>query len=182
MSQLDCLFEEPFRLDPLRDYEKIVLKRQYGNLAMAAFNIYNDLTKATTNQIHINSKIWYKICTTPVIYQTNKEIIHMALCFLVRDQNECAVESLIGEISSVDSSSRPRILHETVTKVEFVHRNGPHPLLSKEIRKAALDMLFPKIQFPNGWHFLTCERIGKFHSVTVKRHETEAKNSNDFCF
>ena len=149
---------------------------------MAAFNIYNDLTKATANQLHINSKIWYKICTTSVIFQTNKEIIHMALCFLVRDQNECAVESLIGEISSVDSSSRPRISHETVTKVEFVHRNGPHPLLSKEIRKAALDKLFPKIQFPNGWHFLTCERIGKFHSVTVKRHETEAKNANNFCF
>ena len=106
----------------------------------------------------------------------------MALCFLVRDQNECAVESLIGELTSVDSSSRPRISHETVTKQEFVHRNGPHPLLSKDIRKAALDKLFPKSQFPNGWHFLSSEKIGKFLSTTVSRHKTEAEKANNFCF
>ena len=92
---------------------------------MTAFNIHNELSKTTANQMHINIKIWYKICTTPVIFQTSKEMIHMALCFLARDQNECAVESLIGEIIAVESSSRPRILHETVTKQEFVHRNGP---------------------------------------------------------
>ena len=47
----------------------------------------------------------------------------MALCFLVRDQNKCAVESLIGEITTADSSIRSRISHETVTKQEFDHKN-----------------------------------------------------------
>ena len=180
LSQLDCLFDQLFRQEPMTNDEKFVLKRQYENLTMAAFNIYNECS--LENQKHLNSKVWYKICTTPVIFQTNKEMIHMALCFLVRDQNECAVESLIGEITTVDSSSRPRILHETVTKQAFVHRNGPHPLLSEEVRKAALDKLFPKSLFPNGWHFLSAERIGKFHSTTVSRHENEAKNTNNFCF
>ena len=106
----------------------------------------------------------------------------MALHFLVLDQNECSVESLIGHITEVDSSSRPRVSHETVTKQEFVRRNGPHPLLSKEIRKAVLDKIFPISQFPNGWHFFSADRIGRFHSQTILRHISEAKASNNFCF
>ena len=106
-----------------------------------------------------------------------KEIIHFALCFLSRDQNECSVESLIGDIQTIDSKTRPRLSHETATMQEFVRQNGPNPLLSKDLRRKALDRMWPK-----GWHFLVAERIGRFQSATVLSQLERAKEKDNFCF
>ena len=88
------------------------------------------------------------MCTSSTCFESTKDIIHFALSFLVRDQNECSVESLIGDIQEVDSSNRPRLLHETATMQEFVEKNGPSPLFSWDLRKRTLNQMFP-----NGWHF-----------------------------
>ncbi len=45
--------------------------------------------------------------------------IHFALSILLRDQNKCSVESLIGNIQEVDCSNRPSLLHKTATMQEF---------------------------------------------------------------
>jgi hypothetical protein len=173
LSNLDDLMKLPFRPEPLSQEEKTILREQYRTLFIAADEIF----RQNENEKRVNNLIWYKICTTPSLYTPIKAIIHFALCFLVRDQNECSVESLIGDIQNVDSSDRPRISHETVTMQEFIKQNGPHPLMSEDLRRKALDSLFP-----SGWHFLSAERIGKFHSSTVSNHLQKAKEGNNFCF
>ena len=72
------------------------------------------------------------------------------------------VESLIGDIQEIDSSKRPRLLHETATMQEFVRKNGPSPLFSWELRKRTLNQMFP-----NGWLFLVADRVGRFQSCAV---------------
>ena len=105
-----------------------------------------------------------------------KQIIHFALSFLARDQNECSVESMIGDIQAIDNSSRPRLSHECATMQEFIRKNGPKPLASWELRKRVLNEMWPM-----GWHFLSADRVGKFQSTVVSSLVSEAKSS-DFCF
>ena len=95
----------------------------------------------------------------------------------MRDKNECSVESLIGDIQEIDSSKRPRLSHETATMQEFVRKNGPSPLFSWELRKRTLNQMFP-----NGWHFLVADRVGRFQSCAVSTVIADSKASDDFCF
>ena len=129
--------------EPIASEQKQVLRAQYTTL----FINVEDLLKKD-GQSHKNSNIWYKICTSSTCFECTKDILHFALSFLVRDQNECSVESLIGDIQEVDSSNRPRLLHETATMQEFVQKNGPSPLFSWDLRKRTLNQMFP-----NGWRF-----------------------------
>ena len=69
-------------------------------------------------------EIWYKIGTTPEIYEACKDIIHIGLTFLVRDPNQCSVESVIVNLQKTDAKDRPRILHDTVTMQEFIIQNA----------------------------------------------------------
>ena len=176
LSKLDELMELPFRPEPLTEGEKPILKEQYKTLFITASEILKELGQEVNRQ-EVNRSIWYEICTSPVHYSPIKEILHFAMCFLVRDQNECSVESLIGDIERVDCSDKPRLVHETVTKIMFVKRNGPNPLLSNDVRKKALDR-----HFPNGWHFEVQQRLGKLHSSVVSRLLKDAKSSNNYCF
>ena len=69
--------------------------------------------------------------------------IHFALSILLRDQNKCSVESLIGNIQEVDCSNRPSLLHKTATMQEFDRKNGPSPLFPWDLRKRTLNQMFP---------------------------------------
>ena len=95
----------------------------------------------------------------------------------MRDQNECSVESLIGDIQEVDCSNRPRLSLETATMQEFVRKNGPSPLFSWDLRKKTLNQMFP-----NGWHFLVADRVGRFQSRAVSTVIADSKASDDICF
>ena len=116
--------------EPIASDQKQVLRAQYTTLFISV----EDLLKEE-GQSHKNSDIWYKICTSSPCFESTKDIIHFALSFLVRDQNECSVESLIGDIQEIDCSNRPRLSHKTATMQEFVRKNGPSPLSSWELRK-----------------------------------------------
>ena len=48
---------------------------------------------------HINSDVWYKICTIEDMHKNLKESIHLS--FLLRDCNECSAESNITDINYV---------------------------------------------------------------------------------
>ena len=39
-----------------------------------------------------------------------------------------------------------------------------------------------KIRFPQGWHFLTANKVGSFQSKVVEKHLTDAKLQDRFCF
>ena len=95
----------------------------------------------------------------------------------MQDQNECSVESLIGEIQEVDCSNRPSLLHKTATTQEFVRKNGPLLLFSWDLRKKTLNQMFP-----NGWHFLVADRVGRFQSRAVSTVIADFKASDDICF
>ena len=69
-------------------------------------------------------------------------------------------------------------MHDTVTKQQFLIKNGPDPLLSKDLRVKALDRMWPDGQ----WHFLVGERIERFKSETVSTLITNAKKKNKFVF
>ena len=62
---------------------------------------------------HKNNDIWYKICASSPRFESTKDIIHLAVSLLVRDQNKYSVESLIGNIQEVDCSNRLCMSHET---------------------------------------------------------------------
>ena len=57
---------------------------------------------------HINSAVWYKICTEPRYYTGIEEVIDYAFRFLLRDSNECTVESAIGDIDYVKGGKGSR--------------------------------------------------------------------------
>lgn len=171
LSSLEKLIECPMQPEQMTVDQKQILKDQYTTL----FIQVQDLLKEN-GQIQKNSDIWNKICTTASCYECTKDIIYFALCFLVRDQNECSVESLIGDIQEIDSKNRPRLSHKTATMQEFVRKNGPNPLTSWELRKKALDRIWPK-----GWHFLVADRVGRFQSAVVTSLVSDAK-TDDYCF
>ena len=158
--------------EPIASDQKQVLRAQYTTLFISV----EDLLKEE-GQSHKNSDIWYKICTSSPCFESTKDIIHFALSFLVRDQNECSVESLIGDIQEIDCSNRPRLSHKTATMQEFVRKNGPSPLSSWELRKKNLNQMFP-----NGWHFLVADRVGRFQSRAVSTAIANSKATDGFCF
>ena len=90
-----------FRPEPLNEDEKRILRAQYQTL----FILVDEICQANGRTNHLKNFIWYQICSTPKNYESIKEIIHVAFCFLVRDQNECSVEALIGDVQDVDSSN-----------------------------------------------------------------------------
>lgn len=83
--------ELPFRPEPLNEGEKLILKEQYKTFFISASEILKELGQEVNRQ-EVNRSIWYEICTSPVHYSPIKEILHFAMCFLVRDQNGCSVE------------------------------------------------------------------------------------------
>ena len=129
--------KEPFHPEPLTAKEKNILVHRYRTLFIAADKVF----QKHPDSRRINNLIWYKVCTNSNIYSPIKEIIQFAFSFLMRDQNECSVESLIGDIQYIDSSDRSRLSHETATMQEFIKQNGPHPL-SEDLRRKSLDHLF----------------------------------------
>ena len=122
--------KEPFHPEPLTAKEKNILVHRYRTLYIAADEVF----QKHPDSRRINNLIWYKVCTNSNIYSTIKEIIQFAFSFLVHDQNKCFVESLIGDIQHIDSSDRSRLNREIATLQEIIKQNGPHPLLSEDLR------------------------------------------------
>lgn len=165
---LDC----PVKKEPLSDELKIEIMDQFKILCQRV-----EILKTEKTDLATNTQIWYEILTNKDINTGLKELMDFCLRILVRDQNEGSVETVIGDIQYTDSKSRPRLKHETVFQQEFLKRNDPHPLLSKNFRFKALDMMFPE-----GWHFLVGDRLGKLQSTTVANALLKAKQENRYVF
>ena len=168
LSALDDLFNCPHPKN-LTDEDKKKLKGQYKLLV--------DRVDPMLEEKLSDYELWYKICTDSKIYDSIQEFIGYSIHFLIQDQNECSVESVIGDIQKIDSRFRPRLKHETVEKQEFLTKNGPDPLLSKNLRFKALDRMWPE-----GWHFLVSEMLGRTQSATVTTLLKHAKKENKFAF
>lgn len=112
------------------------------------------------------------------VFKTFVSKLIYALRFLIRDGNECSVESLIGDIDltkSASSNRRSRIIYENLHKQMFIRRNGPHPLLSEHYRKRTLNKLFP-----SGWNFIKANLNLPSKAYTTRLNKTKADTT--FCF
>ena len=71
-----------------------------------------------------------------------------ALKFLTRTFNECTVESQVSAISQIETSSRP-LSHENAHKLDFISKNGSHPLVGMDVVEE-----FPNFHFEGKpWYF-----------------------------
>ena len=52
----------------------------------------------------------------------------------------------------------------------------------KQIKYALKNKIFKPERFPQGWHFLTANKVGSFQSKVVEKHLTDAKLQDRFCF
>ena len=104
------------------------------------------------------------------------ELKNMSLRFLIRDGNECTVESLIGDVDLVRGTRRTRLEYEQLHRQLEIRRNGPHPLLPEceERRKAALNLMFPR-------HFVKASSL-QMTSSTYQTKLRQAKDQDTFCF
>ena len=103
----------------------------------------------------------YKICIATNCYMNAQEINNYAFRFLIKDQNECLVESLMGAVDDVVILVRNSLSYDTAIKIIFVKRNVPTPFSSQELRKKLLDDMFDV-----KWHFLSWRET--WSSVLIK--------------
>ena len=129
----------------------------------------------------INNKIWYDICTNEDLYCNLQAIIDFSLRFLIRDYNECSVESLIGDITFVKGGKgtrRTRISYQSIHEQMFVRKNGPDPLKSSQFRKEVLDKVFENA---DAWNFIVSMPLPHVPSRTYNTHMKRA-NEDTYCF
>lgn len=162
------LVENTTLLHDLQEDEIPVLVEQYTTLCIIGLEMDEAISNADRfhSLKHINNKIWYDIGTTEVHYADLKRVIEYCLKVLVRDYNECTVESVIGDIAFVKGgkeSRRSRIGYKTHQRQQFVRENGPDPLLSYDVRIEALNRQF---QNQRVWNFLKSIRLGNIPSST----------------
>ena len=113
ISELQELFTLPHSHTPLANDQKNILICQYRTLFLRASEIAEELKLRSDysnySWQYTNNTIWYKICTNEDSYRGLSEIIDFAFRFLLRDANECTVESLIGDVDFVKGTRRTRI-------------------------------------------------------------------------
>ena len=146
-SKISELIDLPCRPEAVSPAEKPCLISQYKTLFLYAHSIYQKLTvvsEAQKNEEKINHDVWYELLSNEKYHSTIKDILEISLRFLNRDQNECPVESLYSSIGNVEKDGRYQLKHETSVKQTFIRINGPHILLSKQLRRKALDEMFLK--------------------------------------
>lgn len=108
-------------------------------------------------------------------------IKNYALRFLIRDQNECIVESLIGDVAYVKSEKRKSLSYEKMHEQMFLRKNGPHPMLSKDFREKVLNALFVDTQgCLSAWRFLLSKHFKNAHSKTYMTYLTKAQAHSSF--
>ena len=107
----------------------------------------------------MNNLIWYQICLDESHFGNLKDIISLAFQFLIRDRNECSVESLIDDVGFVKGDRRTRLTYENAFQQMFIRRNGPHPLLSKILRMKALQAMDPQPKFIKKNRLFYCHHL-----------------------
>ena len=179
-NELEELFSLPHSPQPLTEPDKILLKSQYKTLYLKACDILKRLKTSQNYQHmavkHINNLIWYEICTDAAKFQNIKQIIDYALRFFIRDGNKCPVESLIGDVDFVKGTRRTKLEYENMHKQMFIRKNGPHPLLSENVRKCILNKMFQK-----GWHFIKGANL-TLPSTVYQTKMKKIKYQEDYCF
>ena len=198
-SDLSDLFEEP-SLQPVLSSDRPALIEQYKDLFFKALNIVDKL-KSQVNLVTVigedsyhstlfkdngqpkckktvNNAAWYEICSEEENCKDLIGIITFAFEFLIRDGNECSVESLIGDIKHVKDLRRNRLNYDNMLRQLFIRRNGPHPLLSKTLRMKALKAMDPEPRF--------ITRLSIFSestsSATYMNRVKAAKLDDNYCF
>lgn len=174
-------------INPLTPDEKQVLRAQYKTLFIRSIHIVNEVKREIPTLFEnekpisvkiVNNLVWYDVCSKEEYFHDIKNIIEFSLRFLIRDANECSVETLIGDVDHVKSIKRTKLQYENLHKQLFIRENGPHPLLSDEIRKKALNELYPR-----GWHFLKSQVLTSSTSSKVfQSHLNRARLNNTYCF
>lgn len=184
LRQLEELFVLPHSHSPLTDDDKTLLRAQYTTLCITADEIAEEIYadgKLTLCK-HINNCIWYTICSKENHFRGLQAIIDYAMRFLIRDFNECSVESLIGDVEFVKGgkgSRRTRLHYETLHEQMFIRKNGPHPLLSVQLRKEALDRVFEKTK---KWKFIISHNFSNMPSKVFASRLQNAKLADNCCF
>ena len=131
---------------------------------------------------HINCAVWYKICTETRYYTGIEEVIDYAFRFLLRDSNECTVESAIGDIDYVKvgkGTRRTRLTYENHHNQMFIRKNGPSPMVSESLRIQALQYVF---QDQQSWNFIVSRNLASMPSQLLTKRLRKAKQKVDCCF
>ena len=66
-----------------------------------------------------NESIWYSICSSESIFKNLQNVIRFSLRFLMRDQNEYSVESLISNVESIQTSEKNGLKFDSIVKPFF---------------------------------------------------------------
>ena len=179
MRELEHLLELPSTHTPHTEGEKEILRCQYRTLFMRALEVGEDVKlRSDYNNMeihHVNNAIWYTLGTEEELHRGIDEISHLGHHFLVRDGNECTVEALIGDVDFVKGRRRTRISYKHLHQQLFIRRNGPHPLVSEEVRKKALDSVFGQ-----RWRFVKAGPL----TLPSQVYATQLKKAKEqsFCF
>ena len=87
---------------PLSEDKKALIRAEYNTLFLRGVEILKAILEVKIKSLkHINSTVWYKILTEPRYFSDIEEVCQYAFRFLLRDSNECTVESTIGDIDYV---------------------------------------------------------------------------------
>ena len=136
--------------------KKALIQAEYNTLFLRGVEILKAILEEVKIKSlkHINSTVWYKILTEPRYFSDIEEVCQYAFRFLLRDSNECTVESTIGDIDYVKGgkgTQRTRLTYQHHHNQMFIRKNGPNPMLSESIRTQALEYVF---QDQDSWNFI----------------------------
>ena len=176
-NQFDEILELEHSHTSMSIDKKMLLRAEFKTLTIKGFELVAPILEAGTPKAlkHINSMAWYKICTEERHYRGLEEVIDYAFRFLLRDCNECTVESTIGDIDYVKGgkgSRRTRLTYTNHHEQMFIRKNGPPALLSADLRKQALDRVFRE---QDCWNFLVSRKLASMQSALVAHRLKKAK-------
>lgn len=183
MDAFDEILELPSSHTPLTDRQKVLLRAQFKSLTILGLEVVEEILEAgsPTSLKHINHDAWYKICTTDLCNNL-EEVIQFSFIFLLRDSNECTVESTISDINYVKggkASRRCALTYANHHDQMVVKINGPDPLESSTLRRKALNRLFAD---KDSWNFIISRRLATFQSTVCRNKKKKAVNNNTYCF
>ena len=161
-SSLKALMECPTGPIPLLPEEKTRISAEYVTF------ILNAEKAAALQEENGQVQLWYELLTNETYYKHCQKFIAFALLFLNRSFNEAIVEVEVSSLKNISTEKRP-LLQKTTEMLNFISRNGPHPLVSLSLVDDFLDAHFGK-----DWHF-TLNESKWFVSKTVDRHFKLAK-------
>ena len=183
-ENFDGLLELEHYHTPLSDSDKSLLRAQYTTLCILGFELVEPILQAGKPKAlkHINRDVLYQICTTEEHYSGLQEIIQYAFRFLLRDCNECTVESAIGDIDYVKGGKgtrRSTLTYANHQEQMLLRKNGPHTLFSADLRKEALDHYF---QNKDQWNFIVSRHLASMPSAVFASKLRKAKDNDNCCF